>query len=886
MTTTGSEALDFRHIRGELEPAKRDYFEQLVCHLAALDKSGELRRIHGAGGDGGVEAIRLLPNGGKIGYQAKYYPVADGIDWKAIDNSVTTALTHHPTLVRYVVALPCDFTGKRKARGGVTEGMWGKWDARVATWQAHAQLLGITVQFEAWTAFELERDLLKPAAHHLRQFFFNRLAFSEEWFHRAAQRTVAALQARYSPAEHVPTESQMPFDVIFRRQPLTDHLHEIFLTARESQPAAALSALGLPPDQLSYGIACETLLGEFLRLQTRVNDGFDLPWPLEAWFDRWHDATRNLTDLYHGATRHLPNDELTHRVSAMMRVTDLISPEIFGGHWARLLPVDRSRALLLVGRAGAGKSHALAHAAQTALASGAPVIHVLGQHILDHDPRVSILKQLDLAGWRFDDLLAALDLAAEAANTRAMLVIDGLNEGHGLSVWRNHLAALVSDVNRYERVVLAVSCREEYLDYVVPAGLIHDRHQIHRMSGVPFDPLGKLVQVEISGFRTMQEREAALIQFMDRNGIARPGPLMLDDELFNPLFLSSVCRSMAKAGIKVFPPGLHGTFSMFNFVLEAKASSLGSGHDGKPRLLESLRAALHALAAQMVVRQSDHLPLQQAAAVLQTLSQQFPVAGLTWLEILEGADILRRDVDGQAAGSGAWSLANEVVRFAFQRLQDNFLADQLATAAGDIGHAFAGENCWAFLVRHTKDMAGEPTLKLVPAWRGVLGALWAIVADRFGRELCDLPSFFGNPDGRYFESEMRAVFRASLRERAPTAFTARTGELFDILFHERWHEQHEVYLSCACIPGHPWNADYLARKLEAMSPEMLDNNFVHQFDRWQDGATRGAGQILSWLEAVDSAKADSEVLRLARLTARWLAKVDSSAIRDRAAALL
>jgi len=47
-----------------------------------------------------------------------------------------------------------------------------------------------------------------------------------------------------------------------------------------------------------------------------------------------------------------------------------------------------------------------------------PAIHILGQHIVDDDPRISILKRLELTNWTFHDVLSALNLAAEATRER------------------------------------------------------------------------------------------------------------------------------------------------------------------------------------------------------------------------------------------------------------------------------------------------------------------------------------------------------------------------------------------------------------------------------------------------------------------------------------
>jgi hypothetical protein len=603
-------SIDFTAIRGDVVTAKRTHFEQLVCHLAALNGDGTFQRIHGPGGDGGVEAIRWSVGGPKIGYQAKYYLCAADIDWAALDKSVLTALTQHRDLNRYVIALPCDFTGRRAVRnGGSTEGMWGTWDKHVKSWETLAQHFGMTVGFQPWTAFELEEALFQPKALHLHQFFFNRLTFSNEWMQLHAARTLADLQARYSPDDHVDTKSLHPFDVVFRKTDVVQALRDVFGMARDSDPGAAAAMIS-PVEVPGTAVAdAEKLRQLFLELEPKdelepkYDDVLDAPWPVYHWFASWHYLTRALSELnsilMSGAGG---DDSLRERIGHATKAYDLRRPEVFGGQWAWLLPIDPVRAVLFVGRAGEGKSHALAKGAQDAANNGAPRIHLLGQHILDDDPRTSILKRLGLEEWGFDHFLAALNLAAQAAGTRALLIIDALNEGRGLEVWRKNLAGFIHDVNQYDRIVLVMSCREEYLDYVVPAELIAPTTEYPTQSEFPAGnraPLGKLVPVAIRGFSTPQEQEDALFQFMDKNGIARPTAPLLDQEFFNPLFMSSVCRAMKKAGLKVFPKGLHATREMFAFVLQAKSGALGTPHDGTARMLDALRSALGKLAAHM-----------------------------------------------------------------------------------------------------------------------------------------------------------------------------------------------------------------------------------------------------------------------------------------------
>ncbi|MCI0621794.1 MAG: hypothetical protein L0387_09005 [Acidobacteria bacterium] len=559
-------------------------------------------------------------------------------------------------------------------------------------------------------------------------------------------------------------------------------------------------------------------------------------------------------------------------------------PQVFGGRWADLLPIDGSRATLFVGRAGAGKSHALARGAETAWNAGAPVIHILGQHILDDDPRISILKRMEIADWTFHDALSALNLAAESADTRAMLVIDALNEGRGTDVWRNHLTSFINEVNQHDCIVLVVSCREEYLDYVVRRELIAAPRPYPRDGKSPEDcaPLGKLVRVSVDGFRTKEEREAALQKFMDDKGIARPTAPVLDGEFFNPLFMSSVCRSMAKAGINVFPRGLHGARDIFSFVLETKSKALGTRHDGTERIHSALLAALGDLARSMVERRKDHVPLPDAIDLINQAFKALPMNDQTWLDVLEGSDILRRDIEEVPEDSGPWSKPNEVVRFSFQRLQDNLIAERLIRDCRDIEGAFEPGAPFAFLIRRSIQKDGVPLLEFNSDWIGVLGSLWSAVAERGGKELWDLQSFFGNPNVHFILDDLRTVFQASIRERSGTAFSQRTRDILNGLWKDKQEQKLTIILSTSCVPNHAWNADFLTARLLSLSLADRDSAWSRYFTMGQLELVDRAAEITDWGLTVDARTADAEVVRLAGITLTWLFAVTNRTVRDRA----
>jgi hypothetical protein len=193
---------------------------------------------------------------------------------------------------------------------------------------------------------------------------------------------------------------------------------------------------------------------------------------------------------------------------------------------------------------------------------------LLGQDFTHADPRTSILDRLDLRGCSFETLLGALDAAAVAVNGRALILIDALNEGHGLEIWPRELSRLIKEIRRFPRLVLGVSCRSEYLDATIPTAAQN-----------------QFLRIDVRGFDSFEEQEQAAQVYLDRRGIVRPVSPSLDPEFTNPLFLRIAAESLVRSRQNAFPRGLRGAERIFRFVFETRGRFLGAGRDGTDDLV-------------------------------------------------------------------------------------------------------------------------------------------------------------------------------------------------------------------------------------------------------------------------------------------------------------
>ena len=469
------------------------------------------RRVEGSGGDGGVEGYWLLPGGSKYGYQAKYFTRARDIKWAQI--AVYEALKNHPTLTRYVIAIPCDLTDRSGATGRGRTG-WQHWEAHKRKWLARYRRRRPGIDFLVWTAFELRDLLISTSAEGLRRYWFGHEEFSSAWFARHLSAAIAALDERYHPEDHVNVATERLFEFVCRNQAAVRSLKE-----------SVAEIIGAPiPDSYLKQIDDKLPLAELTAISravdavTSIEPEFGTPpwqnWDLNRWTDRiselkgaveklrswtWQERSRIGEDSSDARNK---LDYLSHSLSKLSQAVDSLEALLR----SRYMQAEQARAALIEGRAGTGKSHLLGKIAQRALQEERPVVLLLGQQFTDLPIWSQISKRLGWGAIDPESFLQALDAASEAAHKRGLILIDAINEGAGAKIWKDEIAPFLAQVRRHPNLACFVSCRSEYVRYAIPNGVL---------SSIP--------RFEIKGFETQQEQIQAAKVYMDKRGISRPG---------------------------------------------------------------------------------------------------------------------------------------------------------------------------------------------------------------------------------------------------------------------------------------------------------------------------------------------------------------------------
>jgi hypothetical protein len=820
-------------------------FEELCCQLAHAESFPAGSRFTRKGTpDAGVECYWTLSAGDETGWQAKFFQSVGKSQWQQLDESVKNALDKHPRLTRYTICLPFDRADPRiEKKGKKQKSAMSEWDAHVETWTQWAKDRGMEVSFEYWGDHEISERLSFEEHHGRHYFWFREDRFGPQWFQQRFDEARANVGERYTPELNVDLPVARLFDGLGRTE--TFRLRFLTLRGKIQKESEWLSRDTVAKDGQLFRPVADGVQELIERLAVFEDDDHLEPYDFDMFAKRASDtgeraykcgyaleekarAEKN-RDAYSYERHH------AYQVGALLR--DLAEEAA-----STAANAANTHAVLLDGEAGHGKTHLLFDVAERRIGAKQPTVTLLGGQFTKGDPWTQVLQLLHVDCKR-DEFLGALDAAAEARRSRALILIDALNEADDRTIWQKGLAGFLTACARYPRISVGVTVRTSYLTDVLPDSL-ND----------------KLTRETHHGFA--EHEYQATRTFFGWFGIKRPSIPLLNPEFQNPLFLKLFCKGIKAAGLTEMPKGLHGVTQMFDFLLDAVNGKLRLqlDFDPKKRLVhEALRSVAEALAAS----DSHFLPRDQAQDLVDA-----HLPGRTYNTSL----FARLLSEGLLAEERVWRKGgtHEGIRFAYERLQDHQIASYLLgthVRTADVAAAFAPDQPLGARVRQ---YTSEWTF-------GLLDALAIQVPERYGVELPDVMR------DAAADSPMRRAFIRSLLWRRPASIGAPAKQyLRSGLRYEEFEVFLDVVLTVAANPDHPFNADYLHALL--LRDAMPDR------DAWW--STYLAGQyeqhtavdrLVEWAwSPEEKTHIDDESVRLAAIALMWFLTTSHRPLRDRA----
>ena len=657
---------------------KREAFEELCCQLAhrTLPEEAAYTRLQGAGGDGGVECFADLPDGNRVGWQAKYVFDIDALIAQATI-SLTTALSVHSTLTHYILCFPFDLTGPTARRGRSGQ-------EKFEDWRKHhidkAAIEGRQLAIEAWPASQLRSLLLDlDTAGGIRAFFFNHTVLSTDWFSAHLDSARVTAGPRYTPELNVETNLWKWFAAFGRTAAWSRTLEKKARPCRKVHDHFASAVCRSKPDPVfpawpdesreyaqSLVARMQEVLDEFSGLTTtddphvktqcieHLNDLLvslaslesQLSGDLEAQYGPGRADSPGFRQFKAEYEVSFPAANLDYVREAIAVCKDLLE-------WLQSPAGSLAfeRVFVLTGIAGSGKTHGVCDAAHQRFGEGLLSCVIFGHAFRgEPDPWTRLLESLGLPlTLGMDGLLDALNATAEASGSLLILFIDAINETRPLRYWRDRLAAFTQAVQRRSYLRLCVTCRTSFILHCLPEG--------HR-----------LPVIEHTGFSGI-EREACKAFFRHYN-LEPPIMPILQPELANPLYLKLACETLQARGLDRLPSGWFGLAPVVRAFLEEKERQFADEHETNIGA-NIVSGSLKAIARSIVTSGDSSLAWSHAQ---QVIAKERPQANnLPILEWLVRADLLIED-----APNADDLLVDEIsVRPAFERLGDFLIAAEL-----------------------------------------------------------------------------------------------------------------------------------------------------------------------------------------------------------------
>ncbi len=840
--------------------SKSGGFQELCVQLARVETPKDANFIPTGTPDAGVECYCVLPDGNEWGWQAKYFTSSlASTQWQQIDGSIETALDKHSRLVRYYVCVPRNRSDARKPN---QKSEMDRWDDHLAKWDGWAQDRGMNVKFVWWGSSELI-DRLSRDEHTGRRFFwFWQHEFSQKWFALHLNESVVAAGARYTPEAHVDLPIAQDLERFSRSVSLFEEVKSHSVQIRKAQAGVASARRQLEQsvgstdlDDLSK--ATGTVLDILSQLEPSPIDSLPFADIVNAaeeadklanhasrqiWeLQRQHDAQRQ----EHRTSRtysHEPFGRILYYIHRLQSgLQEVVETCTHAGSLAS------SQLLLLKGDGGTGKTHLLCDFAKRRVQAQLPTLLLMGQRFLsEDDPWAQLLQQLDLSHSSAEDFVGALESAAQASGCRALVMIDALNEGNGRRIWQAHLPSFLTRLEKSPWIGVVLSVRSSYEGIIIPESVRH-----------------RAAVVTHYGFEG-HEFDATRI-FFAHYDLESPSTPILRPEFSNPLFLKAICEGLRSGGERRLPKGFHGITAVFDLYLNAiherlwKPDSLN--YDQKSNLV---RQALESLAKRLAECETRRLPRSEAQTIVNNLLQGREYDRSLYAALV-AEDILTEDMDPSNN-----DLSEEVVSIAYDRFADHIISDYLLNTYLDVDDpaiAFSKNGGLAFL--------GE---KEQYVRHGLIEALCIQVPERTGKELVRLaPTVLDRPNMSY-------AFLQSITWRQHDAFSEDTHVVLDEFLQggDIWEDLLDTVVSLSTVPGHPFNAESLDRRLRQDSMPDRDSwwsTYLHRASEAQSPVDR----LIDWASKSSSNDdVEDEVVDLAATTLAWMLTTPNRFLRDRA----
>lgn len=888
--------INFQQIR-PFNGGVREAFEELCCQIfrrlttPEVEPNSAYQRFRGAGGDGGVEALWISPNGEKWGLQAKYFDGLGDSQFAQMTESLQQAVGNHPELRRYTFCIPFNPTGPT-ARGRRGRSQSEKLSDWIQNARQELQTNGLDILIEVWTESVLcDRLLAVDINGGLRRYWFDSNVMGWDWFGTGLDEAKVQAGRRYTPklSVDVPAFAALEaFSCTDKWQKRSEILLATLRKTISSWHQAISTSSSLPEgcqdlvasisnqlSQLEIELREVSLWERHLNLEV-INSHVEhlLQESQQAEQIFLDDLIANYGDnadtpgfrqFEAEYNVHFPAAKLdtSRELLAVLRKLEewLESPD------ARL---PRSKMMLLRGPAGVGKTHAIIDHAIHRYADGQLCLVFYGEDFAGGEPWEVMVRKLGLSGdVGRDEFWSMIDTIGESAGIPVLICIDALNESQDRSRWKQAwLPTLRQQITQFSWLKLCISCRDTYLDEV-----------IEDESEIPY--------FEHNGF--VGREFEAIQKFFEFYQLEPPATPLLQREFANPLFLHLVCIGLQDEGLASLPLGSLGFTDILRLILDSKNKSAAQVcrydfRDNKVYL------AVEALAREMSQRRTRILPRETAQNIVGRIFSTDDHTRSLFLQLEKEGLISFLFRKERPLAPRQW-----FCRFTFERIGDFLIALSVINEIDTRIHAisqsqelqpqtniisFIRESILEYSNETARANSTQPTsdnTKELLKNRGVLEALSIILPERFHVELADVLDTVNRIQ------VLLPITFSGFEWRSPSSFSHRT----EFLIYEGLRNSQTAFnvmsalFGMVPVPNHPLNAEFIDRLNWDADLTTRDPFWSSTLHKDFEGKGR-ARQLIEWSLKADLTAFSEETARLWSLFLAWCCASSDRRVRDRA----
>lgn len=525
----------------------------------------------------------------------------------------------------------------------------------------------------------------------------------------------------------------------------------------------------------------------------------------------WRTEEEKLPPLQGESTYSSARDTIRGNINVIGRCLEVVNEEKeYTGTAAFKVLYDPQ--LLICGEWGTGKTHLLCDVTQDRIRRGQATVLILAKNF--HGRVLAQICGRIKSGHTIEDLFDQLQEVGDKLGERAIVVVDGVNEGRRRE-WRQAVTALRALVSNRPEIGLIVTCRSPFESVAI----------------VPED-LSKLHKVTHHGFDDQEfDAQAAFFQYYS---LPLPEVPLLDREFSRPLTLKLICQSLENLTGKKLADGFAGIASGqkgMTYVLESFVNQIGKPIEdeyglnlkgcwnllkGNDRIADR-KCAGFAPCMATVLR--DYVRPSEADRIIAASYPEFsPTRRRNLLETLRTNGLIEEDAVWYTSKSSFKSRV--VFRLPYQRFSDHLVARHLLKAYLDVSSASAIKRSFAAgspLARVFRKSSRYQREYAEPGWAQ---ALITEFPERVGTRL---PSkerelFFVLPRRAQDVSVYFDPFIEGLFWRDPASFTEGTRLLINQYLSadsRAWERVVDALAAVSTKPKHPYHArclyDFLAQ---------------------------------------------------------------------------